>query len=374
MANPTPPTEFSLSAEPTIIIREAMVTEGEILQFLSCNSIHFHHVVPDFTRETWVLLSSEQTNMQRDVMLTSYENLCHVVFYCSQPIIIIKSEEVQDRMDRDIPPGFPSDRITHQTSQQANLTQNSLQPEALNIKDESTHANNPPEGSTIGEALYTEATIVQSRQMNRGGKIQSWDDSEVDPGESSLGRPQNRVKNDKRPKENNSNTNPPGMISFVTEHDRNQIRAKPYECRDCGKIFSSFSQLMEHKKYYSRNVLLQCNQCERTFMCPTALQSHLKVHTGNKQHKCNNCGKCFSTKYKLNRHFTIHTGEKPYECPTCKKTFRIIYHLKQHKVIHSEQKQYECNECGKAFHRRSNLTRHKLIHARSKKTSFQCVY
>ncbi|KAM4819369.1 zinc finger protein 26-like isoform 1-T2 [Thomomys bottae] len=363
MADIPPPITLSLSAEPPIDKQQEMAREGETTHFHSCNSIQFENVSLDFTKEEWILLSSEQTKKYRDVILKNSENLCQVVFYFNKPVILSESQE-QDRMDREITSDLCSGMMIPLKFQQAQLSQNSLQPETQNLKEESAYEHILPEYNSIGETMCTEVTIGQSMQMGSGEQSHSWYDSEVNTGEFSQGRPQKDIHNEEVSKEEDENEYPSDIITFVIEQDINEMEAKCYECKDCGKFLSSFTQLMEHKKSYTMKQVHKCSQCDRIFLCPTALQLHLKVHTDNKQYKCNTCGKCFSTNSNFKRHATIHTGEKPYECPECKKTFRHSCLLTQHKRIHSEQKQYQCDECGIGFHRRDHLTRHKLIHSR----------
>ncbi|XP_030617272.1 zinc finger protein 480-like [Delphinapterus leucas] len=60
---------------------------------------------------------------------------------------------------------------------------------------------------------------------------------------------------------------------------------KPYQCNDCGKVFSQYGTL-------------------------ASLQ---RVHTGEKPYECNECGMAFSQKPYLQVHCRIHTGEKPFK-------------------------------------------------------------
>ncbi|KAM8952794.1 uncharacterized protein RCH25_043514 [Pelodytes ibericus] len=141
---------------------------------------------------------------------------------------------------------------------------------------------------------------------------------------------------------------------------------KPYECVECGKVFTHKCSFIIHQRKHADGKVHQCKMCGKTFAYRSSLVKHHKIHTGQKDHKCSECGKLFALKYNLVQHLRTHTGEKPYECATCGRYFAYKSAFNQHQKTHTKDKCQVCADCGKCFTRKSNLVSHQSVHVRSK--------
>ncbi|XP_043942381.1 zinc finger protein 436-like isoform X2 [Protopterus annectens] len=153
-----------------------------------------------------------------------------------------------------------------------------------------------------------------------------------------------------------------GLRHNLVIHERTHVRERPYKCPECSKCFIERRALISHEMTHTGETPYKCSECNKCFRQRGALVIHERTHTGERPYKCPECNKCFRQRGALVRHERTHTGETPYKCPECNKCFRQRWNLVIHERTHMGERPYKCPECNKCFIERRALISHERTH------------
>jgi len=110
-----------------------------------------------------------------------------------------------------------------------------------------------------------------------------------------------------------------------------------------------------------RRWLFICSDCGCHFRNSRALRIHFQGQH-MLQYGCEECGKYFSTLTNVRRHQLIHSGTRKYCCELCGRQFTQSNTLKEHLRTHTGVRPFVCSVCGHGYTQSSNLKAHMRKH------------
>jgi len=107
-----------------------------------------------------------------------------------------------------------------------------------------------------------------------------------------------------------------------------------------------------------------CKECDHQFRTAQTLRVHFQTkHLFKCSYLCTDCGKYFSSVSNLQRHQLIHSGTRKYCCHLCGRQFTQSNTLKEHIRIHTGVRPFVCTVCGHGCRQSSQLRTHMRTHA-----------
>ncbi|XP_043922340.1 zinc finger protein 300-like [Protopterus annectens] len=345
----------------------------------------FEDVAVGFSKEEWDLLSDQEKELHREVMVQNYENMISVGYNIpvDQLWLIIKKHET-------IPPGDSEEgMMVHQKQLPGNSTDISRNTDFNEIQSQLPSCGickNFRCHKTLPAKVFSTRCDQEKNENQYHNCVESTDGfvqkTKLEMHLKSSGEESTCIWV-------NSNNTLPSHSDLLNHNEKNQkntletdesvfsrknlkeyvasVNERKVEPDIRATCFTKKVELADHQ-YVKNEDKKVCRSalCDKGFVQKSNMIKHQYTHTKENPHKCDICDKTFSDKRYLIGHQLGHTGEKPYKCPICDKRFIYKSSLLSHQNIHLAKKPYKCPICGKEFTQKSNLNQHQNVHSGNK--------
>lgn len=152
-----------------------------------------------------------------------------------------------------------------------------------------------------------------------------------------------------------------GIEGDVGQFDLNEN--KGFECSICLQKLSSYNALKRHENIHNK-ISYDCRICGKTFSTKFSLKTHCdNVHYTRANMKCSKCDKKFKTKALLFQHNKRVHDKVEQLCTKCCEIFKNKFYLTQHEndKHKDNNKMFDCNFCANTYVRYSAYQKHLMM-------------
>ncbi|XP_008570435.1 PREDICTED: zinc finger and SCAN domain-containing protein 1 [Galeopterus variegatus] len=119
-------------------------------------------------------------------------------------------------------------------------------------------------------------------------------------------------------------------------------RRRPFQCGDCGLVFTWVTHFIEHQKIHREEGPFPCPECNKVFLHSSVLAEHRKIHLLELPRKKNPRSKRPRKQAQGRRGGggeATPNSKRPFQCSICGKAFPWMIHLIDHQKLHAPNDQ-----------------------------------